>query len=125
MEGDRTGEVMSSDEPKKRRRSKWDAPAPATDSGGTDGGVLSSSVVAAGALLTKQQAAEKAFAQQALAQTMMVRAAQPIFSPAMISTAVAPAASKLDCRIYIGCVSPPFPENNIFIVSPSITVPNH
>ena len=105
MESINAVEVIGIDEPKKRRRSKWDAPAAAAGADGIDNIVLSSSVVAAGTLLTQQQAVEKAFAQQALAQTMMVRATQPMFSTAVTVAAAVPAVSKLDCRIYIGWVS--------------------
>ena len=100
---------IDADEPKKKRRSKWDAPA-TTGVPTNEGSAVSvvSSAVAAGALITQQQAAEKAFAQQALAQTMMVRSVpMPISMPiAQLSIPSAPssaaAVNKLDARIYIG-----------------------
>ena len=101
---------IDADEPKKKRRSKWDAPATSGAPSTNEGSAVSvvSSAVAAGALITQQQAAEKAFAQQALAQTMMVRSVpMPISMPiAQLSIPSAPssaaAVNKLDARIYIG-----------------------
>jgi hypothetical protein len=92
---------------KKRRRSKWDAPATSTGSVTSDKSSISSSVLSLEPSIAQQTTVDKTqihLNQQALAQTMMTRLSTPFSAlTGPIPTAVISAtASRLDCRVYVG-----------------------
>lgn len=92
---------------KKRRRSKWDAPATSVGSIPSDIGSISSSVLSLEPVVAQQPTADRAsiqLNQQALAQTMMSRLSTPFSAlTGPVPTAVLSAtASRLDCRVYVG-----------------------
>jgi hypothetical protein len=92
---------------KKRRRSKWDAPATSVGSQTSDRSSISSSVLSLDPAIGQQTTADKTqtlLNQQALAQTMMSRLSTPFSAlTGPTPTAVLSAtASRLDCRVYVG-----------------------
>lgn len=92
---------------KKRRRSKWDAPATSAGSVTSDKGSISSSVLSLDPAIAQHLTVDNTqiqLNQQALAQTMMTRLSTPFSAlTGPVPTAVISAtASRLDCRVYVG-----------------------
>lgn len=105
-----SGDVDAEAAAKKRRRSKWDTPAATPTPSAVDSSIFSNSVPSFNAPLLATMKPPVPMGLPAPAQTLVPRMPPlPLQMPMIpmmpiINMALVSAASKLDCRIYVGWV---------------------